>query len=84
MQSHMYELQECPVEARLYKVLVYQPGGHFAAHRDTGGSGDTQGASTYVVTVPCRSAVHPLANSVNSLIAHGSGCQHPIEAACTC
>jgi hypothetical protein len=76
----VHALQGCPVEARLYKVLVYQPGGHFAAHRDTGGSGDSQGASTYVVTVSCRSAVHPLANSVNSLIAHGSGCPAQVGA----
>jgi hypothetical protein len=32
-------LQDCPVEAHLYKVLVYEPGGHFAVHRDTGEHG---------------------------------------------
>jgi hypothetical protein len=36
MMGHT-SLQGYPVEAQLYKVLVYEPGGHFAVHRDSGG-----------------------------------------------
>jgi hypothetical protein len=28
-------LENCNVEARLYKLLVYESGGHFKIHRDT-------------------------------------------------
>ncbi len=28
-------VEGCNVEARLYKLLVYEPGGHFKIHRDT-------------------------------------------------
>jgi hypothetical protein len=34
-------LQGCSVQAHLYKVLVYGPGGHFVPHRDTGDRGNT-------------------------------------------
>jgi hypothetical protein len=35
-------LQGCTVEAHLYKVLVYGPGGHFVPHRDTGEGGSSR------------------------------------------
>lgn len=41
---------DTPVEAELYKLLIYGKGGHFAAHRDTEKAGGMFG--TLVITLP--------------------------------
>lgn len=41
----------CSIEARLYKLLLYEQGGHFAAHQDTEKERGMIG--TLVVQLPC-------------------------------
>src|SRR5690349_17282642 len=45
------DTEACSIEARLYKLLLYQEGGHFTAHQDTEKERGMIG--TLVLQLPC-------------------------------